>query len=223
MKTETSMSPRPRTPPSQVSPGQQSPPTQGGPPPRAVSRETTGIAGLPAQGAIPLPVDFLSKVSTETRVSEPEGPGEGPPAEGHDRPPEFTFHVEIKANAQKEQGRSEVDLEGAALPGAPGEEQEPRGPSEGEDTKKTELPEPSEKQPAAGLPGKPVSRVPQLKGLCLELLRSCPATSCATPAVGTATELPAPPWLQPLPGTATKPAAWASAHPPGLLLPLRLW
>ncbi|XP_032313069.1 microtubule-associated protein tau isoform X8 [Camelus ferus] len=149
--------------PSQVSPGQQSPPTQGGPPPRAVSRETTGIAGLPAQGAIPLPVDFLSKVSTETRVSEPEGPGEGPPAEGHDRPPEFTFHVEIKANAQKEQGRSEVDLEGAALPGAPGEEQEPRGPSEGEDTKKTELPEPSEKQPAAGLPGKPVSRVPQLK------------------------------------------------------------
>ncbi|KAB1264768.1 Microtubule-associated protein tau [Camelus dromedarius] len=149
--------------PSQVSPGRQSPPTQGGPPPRAVSRETTGIAGLPAQGAIPLPVDFLSKVSTETRVSEPEGPGEGPPAEGHDRPPEFTFHVEIKANAQKEQGRSEVDLEGAALPGAPGEEQEPRGPSEGEDTKKTELPEPSEKQPAAGLPGKPVSRVPQLK------------------------------------------------------------
>nr|XP_031324653.1 microtubule-associated protein tau isoform X6 [Camelus dromedarius] len=105
----------------------------------------------------------VSPVSTETRVSEPEGPGEGPPAEGHDRPPEFTFHVEIKANAQKEQGRSEVDLEGAALPGAPGEEQEPRGPSEGEDTKKTELPEPSEKQPAAGLPGKPVSRVPQLK------------------------------------------------------------
>nr|XP_015090665.1 microtubule-associated protein tau isoform X1 [Vicugna pacos] len=151
------------SPPSQVSPGWQSPPAQGGPPPRAVSRETTGISGLPAQGAIPLPVDFLSKVSTETRVSEPEGPGEGPPAEGHDGPPEFTFHVEIKASAQKEQGRSEVDLEGAALPGAPGEEQEPRGPSEGEDTKKTELPEPSEKQPAAGLPGKPVSRVPQLK------------------------------------------------------------
>ncbi|XP_072795457.1 microtubule-associated protein tau isoform X11 [Vicugna pacos] len=151
------------SPPSQVSPGWQSPPAQGGPPPRAVSRETTGISGLPAQGAIPLPVDFLSKVSTETRVSEPEGPGEGPPAEGHDGPPEFTFHVEIKASAQKEQGRSEVDLEGAALPGASGEEQEPRGPSEGEDTKKTELPEPSEKQPAAGLPGKPVSRVPQLK------------------------------------------------------------
>ncbi|XP_057572578.1 microtubule-associated protein tau isoform X7 [Hippopotamus amphibius kiboko] len=104
-----------------------------------------------------------AQASAETRVSEPDRPGEGAPAEGHDGPPEFMFHVEIKANVQKEQGPSEVDLEGAALPGAPGEEQEPRGPPEGEDTKKTDLPEPSEKQPAAGLPGKPVSRVPQLK------------------------------------------------------------
>ncbi|XP_059764885.1 microtubule-associated protein tau isoform X12 [Balaenoptera ricei] len=149
--------------PSQVSPRLQSPTTQGGPTPEAVSGEAPGIPGFPAKGAIPLPVDFLSKASLETQVSEPDGPGEGPPAKGHDGPPEFMFHVEIKANVQKEQGPSEVDLEGAALPGASGAEQEPRGPSEGEDTKKTDLPEPSEKQPAAGLPGKPVSRVPQLK------------------------------------------------------------
>ncbi|XP_068387222.1 microtubule-associated protein tau [Eschrichtius robustus] len=149
--------------PSQVSPRLQSPTTRGGPTPEAVSGEAPGIPGFPAKGAIPLPVDFLCKASAETRVSEPDGPGEGPPAEGHDGPPEFMFHVEIKANVQKEQGPSEVDLEGAALPGASGAEQEPRGPSEGEDTKKTDLPEPSEKQPAAGLPGKPVSRVPQLK------------------------------------------------------------
>ncbi|XP_074176473.1 microtubule-associated protein tau isoform X2 [Rhinolophus sinicus] len=151
------------SPPSQVSLSLQSSPTQDGPSPQTVSREATGTPAFPAEGAIPLPVDFLSKVSTEPQASEPEGPSAGPTAEEHDGPPEFTFHVEIKANVQKEQGRSEVDLEGAALLGAPGEEQEPRGPSGGEDTKKTDLPEPSEKQPAAGLPGKPVSRVPQLK------------------------------------------------------------
>ncbi|XP_067570545.1 microtubule-associated protein tau isoform X2 [Pseudorca crassidens] len=149
--------------PSQASPRLQSPTTRGGPTPDAVSGEAPGIPGFSAMGATPLPVDFLSKVSAETRVSEPDGPGEGPPAEGHNEPPEFTFHVEIKANVQKEQGPSEVDLEGAAVPGASGAEQEPWGPSEGKDTKKTALPEPSEKQPAAGLPGKPVSRVPQLK------------------------------------------------------------
>nr|XP_058904719.1 microtubule-associated protein tau isoform X5 [Kogia breviceps] len=149
--------------PSQVSPHLQSPTTRGGPTPEAVSGEAPAIPGFPAKGAIPLPVDFLSKASAETRVSEPDGPGEGPPVEGHDGPPEFMFHVEIKTDVQKEQGPSEVDLEGAALPGASGAEQEPWGPSEGKDTKKTDLPEPSEKQPAAGLPGKPVSRVPQLK------------------------------------------------------------
>ncbi|TEA30580.1 hypothetical protein DBR06_SOUSAS4110014 [Sousa chinensis] len=149
--------------PSQASPRLQSPTTRGGPTPDTVSGEAPGIPGFSAMGATPLPVDFLSKVSAESRVSEPDGPGEGPPAEGHDEPPEFTFHVEIKANVQKEQGPSEVDLEGAAVPGASGAEQEPWGPSEGKDTKKTALPEPSEKQPAAGLPGKPVSRVPQLK------------------------------------------------------------
>ncbi|XP_052513960.1 microtubule-associated protein tau isoform X7 [Budorcas taxicolor] len=144
--------------PSQISP------TRGGPAPQAVSGEAPGTPGSPAGGAIPLPVDFLSKVSAETRVPEPDGPCEGPPGEGRDGSPEFTFHVEITANLQKEQGPpSEVDLEGTALPGAPGEEQEPRSPSEGEDAKKTDLPEPSGKQPAAGLPGKPVSRVPQLK------------------------------------------------------------
>ncbi|XP_027830174.1 microtubule-associated protein tau isoform X4 [Ovis aries] len=106
----------------------------------------------------------VTQASAETRVPEPDGPCEGPPGEGRDGAPEFTFHVEITANLQKEQRPpSEVDLEGTALPGAPGEEQEPWSPSEGEDAKKTDLPEPSGKQPAAGLPGKPVSRVPQLK------------------------------------------------------------
>lgn len=177
------------SPPSQVSLSLQSSPTQDGPSPQTVSREATGTPAFPAEGAIPLPVDFLSKVSTEPQASEPDGPSAGPTAEEHDGPPEFTFHVDIKASVQKEQGRSEVDLEGAALLGAPGEEQQPRGPSGGEDTKKTDLPEPSEKQPAAGLPGKPVSRVPQLKGLCLELLCSFLVTPCATQAAGTATEL----------------------------------
>ncbi|XP_036124303.1 microtubule-associated protein tau isoform X10 [Molossus molossus] len=151
------------SPPSQVSLSLQSSPTQGGPSPQTVSREATGTPGFPAEGAIPLPVDFLSKVYTEPQVSEPDGPSTGPTAEGRDGPPEFTFHVEIKANVQKEQGDSEADLEGDVLPRAPGEDQEPRSPSEREDTKKTDLPEPSEKQPAPGLPGKPVSRVPQLR------------------------------------------------------------
>ncbi|XP_047562584.1 microtubule-associated protein tau isoform X2 [Lutra lutra] len=152
------------SPPSQVSPGLQSSPTRGGPPHHpAVSRGATGFPGFPAEGAIYLPVDFLSDVSTEIKASEPHGPSAGPTVEGQDTPPEFTFHVEIKANVQKEQGQSELDLEGTALPGPPGEEQEPQGPSGGEDTKKTDLPEPSGKQPATVLPGKPVSRVPQLK------------------------------------------------------------
>lgn len=170
--------------PSQVSPSLQSSPFRGGPTPQTVHRD---------EGAIPLPLDFLSNIPTETQVSEPNGLSSGPPAEGPDAPPEFLFHVEIRANVQREQGRSEVDLEGAALLGAPGEEQEPLGPSEGEATKNADLPDASEKQPAAGLPGKPVSRVPQLKGLCLELLCSFPVTSYAIQAAGAATELPAPP------------------------------
>ncbi|XP_070416368.1 microtubule-associated protein tau isoform X8 [Equus przewalskii] len=144
---------------SQVSPSLQSSPTQGRPPPQIVSRAATGTPGFLDEGASPLPVNFLSKVSAETQVSEPDRPSAGHPHV----PPEFVFHVDIKANVQKEQGRSEVDLERTALPGAPGEEQEPQGPAEGENTKKTDLPEPSGKRPAAGLPGKPVSRVPQLK------------------------------------------------------------
>ncbi|XP_019493268.1 PREDICTED: microtubule-associated protein tau isoform X3 [Hipposideros armiger] len=122
--------------------------------PEGTTAEEAGIGDTPNledQAA-----GHVTQVSAEPQAS-------GPAAEGHDEPPEFTFHVEIKANVQKEQGRSEVDLEGAALPGAPGKEQEPQGPSEEEDTETTDLPEPSGKQPAAGLPGKPVSRVPQLK------------------------------------------------------------
>lgn len=197
------------SPPSQVSPSLQSSPAQSGPLPQTGSREATGTPGVPAQGASPVPVHFLSEVPTEPQVSEPDGPRAGLPEEGHGTPPEFAFHVEIKANVQKEQADLEVDLEGAALPGTPGEDREPWSPSEGEDTEKTDLPGSSKKQPVAGLPGKPVSRVPQLKGLCLELLHS-------TQAAGTAPELPAP-RLLPLPrllGAATKPAWVLLLAPP---------
>ncbi|XP_033623834.1 microtubule-associated protein tau isoform X12 [Fukomys damarensis] len=145
------------SPPFQVSPA------PSGPPPHAVSREAAGVPGFLAKGAIPLPVDFLSKVSTETLASPPDGPSTGPMVDGHGAVPEFTFHVEIKANVPKERACSELDLEGAVLPGAPKEEQEALGPSVEEATKEADLPETAEKQPAAGLPGRPVSRVPQLK------------------------------------------------------------
>ncbi|XP_066219207.1 microtubule-associated protein tau isoform X5 [Saccopteryx leptura] len=129
--------------------------------PEGTTAEEAGIGDTPSledQAA-----GHVTQVFTEPLVSEPNGPSIGPTVEGHDGPPEFTFHVEIKANVQKEQGDSELDLKGAALPGSPREDQEPRSPSEGEDTEKTDTPRPSEKQRAAGLPGKPVSRVPQLK------------------------------------------------------------
>ncbi|XP_053423783.1 microtubule-associated protein tau isoform X2 [Nycticebus coucang] len=147
----------------QASPPSQASPTQGKPPFHTVSREAAGVLGFPAEGAIPLPIDFLSKVSAETPTSEPDRPLVGLSEEGHDAPPEFTFHVEIKPNVQKEQARSELDSERATLPGAPREEPQAQGPSLGEDTKEADLPELSEKRPAAGLRGKPVSRVPQLK------------------------------------------------------------
>uniref|UniRef100_A0A2K5WBE1 Microtubule-associated protein n=1 Tax=Macaca fascicularis TaxID=9541 RepID=A0A2K5WBE1_MACFA len=144
------------SPPSRVSP------VQDGQPPQTAAREATSVPGFPAEGAIALPVDFLSRVSTEIPASEPEGPSAGW-AEGQDMPPEFTFHVEITPNVQKEQAHPEEDSGRAAFPGAPGEEPEARGPSLGEDTKEAELPEPTEKQPAAAPRGKPISRVPQLK------------------------------------------------------------
>uniref|UniRef100_A0A8C9DIA7 Microtubule-associated protein n=1 Tax=Prolemur simus TaxID=1328070 RepID=A0A8C9DIA7_PROSS len=137
----------------------QASPTPDGPPFQRVSREAAGVPGFPAAGAAPLPADLLSKVSAETAASEPDGPG----AQEQDSAPEFTFHVEIKANVQKEQARSELDLATAAFPGAPGEERGAPAPSSGEDAKEADLPEPSERRPAAGLRGKPVSRVPQLK------------------------------------------------------------
>lgn len=143
---------------SQESPPSQAPLDPGRAAPQPVSRETTGMPGLPGEGAVPLPVDFLSKVSTETQALQPEGPGTGPMEEGQEAAPEFTFHVEIKASMPKEQ-----DLEGATLVGALGEEQQAQGPSVGKDTQKAGPLEPSKKQPAAGLPGRPVSRVPQLK------------------------------------------------------------
>ncbi|XP_049717584.1 microtubule-associated protein tau isoform X2 [Elephas maximus indicus] len=154
------------SPPSQISPHPQISQTPAGPLPQTVSRDATGIPGLPAEGAIPHPVDFLPKVSTETQVSEPDVPSAGSAgevAEGHEAPAEFMFQVEIKANMQKERECSQLDLEETALPGSPGEEQEARGPSVREDTQEADLPERSEKQPAAGLSGRPVSRVPQLK------------------------------------------------------------
>ncbi|XP_012581633.1 PREDICTED: microtubule-associated protein tau isoform X2 [Condylura cristata] len=127
------------SPPSQVSPSLQSSPNQDGMSPQTFPREAT-------------------------LVPEPEEPGAGPTDEEQEAPPKFKFHVEIKANTQRDlKGHAEVDLEGAALPGGPGEEQEPQGLPVGEDTKKPEFPKSPEKQPAAGLPGKPASRVPQLK------------------------------------------------------------
>ncbi|XP_059004023.1 microtubule-associated protein tau isoform X2 [Mustela lutreola] len=126
--------------------------------PEGATAEEAGIGDTPN-----LEDQAAGHVTQEIKASEPHGPSAGPTLEGQDTPPEFTFHVEIKANVQKEQGQAELDLEGTALPGPPGEEQEPQGPSGGEDTKKTDLPEPSGKQPATVLPGKPISRVPQLK------------------------------------------------------------
>ncbi|XP_054184540.1 microtubule-associated protein tau isoform X2 [Homo sapiens] len=146
----------------QDSPPSKASPAQDGRPPQTAAREATSIPGFPAEGAIPLPVDFLSKVSTEIPASEPNGPSAGR-AKGQDAPLEFTFHVEITPNVQKEQAHSEEHLGRAAFPGAPGEGPEARGPSLGEDTKEADLPEPSEKQPAAAPRGKPVSWVPQLK------------------------------------------------------------
>ncbi|XP_075850770.1 microtubule-associated protein tau isoform X5 [Microcebus murinus] len=144
----------------QDSPPSQASPTPAGPPFQTASREATGVPGFPVEGAIPLPADFLSKASADAPATEPGRPGAGPAAEEQDSAPEFTFHVEIKANVPKEQARSERDLERAV---SPGEEPEAQGPSAGEDAKEADLPEPSEKRPAAGLRGKPVSRVPQLK------------------------------------------------------------
>ncbi|XP_051680995.1 microtubule-associated protein tau isoform X22 [Oryctolagus cuniculus] len=143
------------SPPSQVSPG------RGGPPP--------GTPGLPAGGAVPLPVDFLSKVATETQAWVPVGCSPAPPgllAAEPEAPPELPLHGEITACVQhqeQELAHSKPDLEGTALPGGPGEKQEAQGPSLGRDTQEAGLPEPSRKHPAAGLPGRPVSRVPQLK------------------------------------------------------------
>lgn len=135
----------------------------------SVSGEPDSVPGFPSEGSIPLPADFFSKVSAETQASKPEGPGTGPTEEGHEAAPEFTFHVEIKASTPKEQ-----DLEGATVVGAPGEEQKAQGPSVGKGSKEASLLEPPDKQPAAGLPGRPVSRVPQLKGLWFKLLQSSP-------------------------------------------------
>nr|XP_013003797.1 microtubule-associated protein tau isoform X2 [Cavia porcellus] len=129
--------------------------------PEGTTAEEAGIGDTPSledQAA-----GHVTQVSTETLASPPDGPSTGSMVDGHEPVPEFTFHVEIKANVQKEQARSEPDSEGAVLPGAPKEEQEALGPSVGETPKEADLPEPSEKQPAAGLPGRPVSRVPQLK------------------------------------------------------------
>ncbi|OBS65133.1 hypothetical protein A6R68_06334, partial [Neotoma lepida] len=188
--------------------------------PEGTTAEEAGIGDTPnledqaaghvtqGEGVIPLPVDLLSKVSTETQASQPEGPGAEPMEEGHEAAPEFTFHVEIKASIPKEQ-----DLEGATLVGAPGEEPQTQGPSVGKGTKDASLLEPSEKQSTAGLPGRPVSRVPQLKGLWFESSRSSPGT---LQAVDTVTELLA--FLTPapeIPGEALNPpTAWARCPAP---------
>lgn len=148
----------------------------------SVCGETASGPALPTEGSIPLPADFFSKVSAETQASQPrpEGPGTGPMEEGQEAAPEFTFHVEIKASTPKEQ-----DLEGATAVGGPGEEQkaQTQGPSVGKGTQEASLQEPPGKQPAAGLPGRPVSRVPQLKGLWFMLPHSSPSTLQAVDTV----------------------------------------
>ncbi|XP_007957952.1 microtubule-associated protein tau [Orycteropus afer afer] len=152
------------SPPSQISPHAHISQSLAEAGPQTISREATGVTGVPAQGAISLPVGFLPEVSTDAWLPESDMPSAGPAeAEGHDAPAEFMFQVEITANVQKELECSELDLEGAALPGSPGKDQETRGPYVGAESQKADLPEPSEKQPAAGLPRRPVSRVPQLK------------------------------------------------------------
>uniref|UniRef100_A0A8C6QET0 Microtubule-associated protein n=1 Tax=Nannospalax galili TaxID=1026970 RepID=A0A8C6QET0_NANGA len=214
------------SPSSQASPPSQASLALGRAPTQAVSREATGMPGFPDEGAIPLPVDFLSKVSTETQASQPDGPGTGPVDEGHEAAPEFTFHVEIKASMPKEQ-----DLEGATLMGAPGEEQQAQGPSVGKATKEAGLLEPSEKQPASGLPGRPVSRVPQLKARmvgkskdgagnderkaktstpsCAKTLRNRPCLSPKRPTPGSSDPLikPSSPAVCPEPATSPKHAS----------------
>lgn len=166
------------SPPSQASlaPGRAAP--QAG----SVCGETASGPVLPTEGSIPLPADFFSKVSAETQASQPqlEGPGTGPMEEGQEAAPEFTFHVEIKASMPKEQ-----DLEGPTAVGGPREEQkaQTQGPSVGKGTQEASLQEPPGKQPAAGLPGRPVSRVPQLKGLWFMLPHSSPGSLQAVDTV----------------------------------------
>ncbi|XP_006833603.1 PREDICTED: microtubule-associated protein tau isoform X2 [Chrysochloris asiatica] len=151
------------SPPSQISPKPPISQTPVGPHSLPFSRDTTGTPDFPVEGAIPLPVGFLPEAFTETQVSESAMPNTGPTTtKGHDAPAEFMLQVEIKANV-KEPECSELDLEGTALPGSPGKEPEAQEPLVGEDTQETDFPESSEKQPAASRPGRPVSRVPQLK------------------------------------------------------------
>ncbi|XP_069883773.1 microtubule-associated protein tau isoform X6 [Dipodomys merriami] len=129
--------------------------------PEGTTAEEAGIGDTPNledQAA-----GHVTQVSTETPALQPDGPCTGPTSEGPEAVPKFTFHVEIKANVQKEQAQAHPDLEGAALLGAPGQEQEARSLSMEEAPKEAGLLEPSKKQPTASLPGRPVSRVPQLK------------------------------------------------------------
>ncbi|KAM4824355.1 microtubule-associated protein tau isoform X7 [Urocitellus parryii] len=129
--------------------------------PEGTTAEEAGIGDTPNmedQAA-----GHVTQVPAEIPALQPTGPSTGPPVEGPEAAPEFTFHVEIKSHVQKEQAGSELDLERAAHLGAPGEELEAQGNSVGEATREAGLPEPPEKRPAAGLPGRPVSRVPQLK------------------------------------------------------------
>lgn len=144
----------------------------------SVSGETASLPGFPTEGPIPLAADLFSKASAETQASQPEGPGTGPTEEGQEAAPEFTFHVEIKASTPKEQ-----DLEGTAVVGAPGEEQKAQGPSVGKGGEEASLQKPPDKHPAAGLPGRPVSRVPQLKGLWFTLPHSSPGALQAVDTV----------------------------------------
>ncbi|XP_043858497.1 microtubule-associated protein tau isoform X2 [Dromiciops gliroides] len=128
--------------------------------PSVTSRETVAIPHLPVEHhiRIPLPDDFLSKISPEMPVIERDLPAVGQVAtEGSDglsslELSEGVFHVDIKPNIPKEQEFSELGPEDS-LSGEPG------SPSASvEVDAKT-----PEKQPVRSPSGKPVSRVPQLK------------------------------------------------------------
>ncbi|XP_051850872.1 microtubule-associated protein tau isoform X1 [Antechinus flavipes] len=146
--------------PSQLSPRPESFQPQEAFVPSEAAKETVAVPHLPREHhiKIPLPDDFLSKISPEMPVIERDLPAVGQVAtEGSDdlsslESSESVVQVDIKANVPKEQELSELGSEDTLS----GELGSP-GASVQEGTKTPE------KQPVRSPSGKPVSRVPQLK------------------------------------------------------------